>query len=368
MEDRAQCQAGSSLPSALIGAAVLIAVIELWLGRLGLHLTHLETANHHFPRTVLHDAARAEVLCFGDSLVKQGIVPTVLEQKLGKSAYNLGISGGTPVATYCVFRQALEAGARPQAVLVDFDPVMISIGANHSARLLAETASARDCLDAGWHYRSTDYFAALALAWSLPSVRYRKEVRGLVAVSLTGRPLPAGDSVSEAWNNWRFERGAQLNPSVQVERGRSALWNPRYATHMPRKCDWRSAYYIERFLALAEANRLPVYWILPPVHPEIRASWDAGGATEFYTRFVQAMEERFTGLTVIDARCSGSPAERFYDACHLDATGARAFTAQVADALNQHPSRAGAPGRWVNVSAERIEMIARSPVPAGRAR
>lgn len=367
MDDSVQRQPRSAVPQALVGAVVLIAMIELWLGRLELHLRHFEAANHRFPRTVFREAAGAQLLCFGDSLVKQGIVPRILEEKLGTTAYNLAVGGGTPAANYFVLRQALEAGVRPKWILVDFEPVMISIGANHSERRLAEMASIRDCLDIGWHYRSPDYFGALAMAWVLPSVRYRTEIRGLVATSLSGETDADKERVSTAWKLWGRERGVHLNPSLQTDPRQSPLWNNRYARHMPRKCDWRSEHYITRFFSLAEAHNIPVYWLLPPVHPEIRSSWDAGGGTEFYTRFAERMQNRFTGVTIVDARRSGCPAERFYDSCHLDGSGASAFTEQVAEVLNRYPPRPGAAGGWVNVSADRIEAIVRSPARTDRA-
>ena len=39
-------------------------------------------------RNVRHEAPRSEVLCFGDSLVKVGVAPRVLEHRLGKRVFN----------------------------------------------------------------------------------------------------------------------------------------------------------------------------------------------------------------------------------------------------------------------------------------
>ena len=222
--------------------------------------------------------------------------------------------------------------------------------------------------EVGWNYRSSDFFAALASAWAFPSVRYRTELRERIATSLAGQPPRVRETVKESWKNWQVDRGAHINPERRPELGKGPFWNARYARSIPRKCDWRSEAYIARFLALAADYQIPVYWVLPPTHPEVLSNWDAAGATEFYTRFVHRMEQRFAGVTVVDARRSGHPGQRFYDSCHLDGPGALAFTAQVAEVLNQYPPRRGSPGRWVNVSADRIEMIARSPTRGDRSR
>ncbi|HEV3120959.1 MAG TPA: hypothetical protein VGY53_03615, partial [Isosphaeraceae bacterium] len=39
-------------------------------------------------RSVAREAPGCEVLCFGDSLVKYGIAPRVIEKRTGKRAYN----------------------------------------------------------------------------------------------------------------------------------------------------------------------------------------------------------------------------------------------------------------------------------------
>jgi len=65
-------------------------------------------------RRVAHD-----VLCFGDSQMKFGIAPHVVAARTGRPAYNLAIVGGQPPASYFLLRRALEAGARPSAVLFD---------------------------------------------------------------------------------------------------------------------------------------------------------------------------------------------------------------------------------------------------------
>jgi hypothetical protein len=304
----------------------------------------------------MDEAVDAEILGFGDSLLKQGLIPRILEERLGKRTYNLAVGGGLPVASYLLFRKALEAGARPSAVLVDFEPVMLALRPMHSANRLAEVASFADCLDVGWTYGSSPYFNNLATAKLLPSLRYRTEIRRVVVDALAGGP-PTDSFVARSWQRWKAERGVHQNPDTSPDQTKSPFWDERFASHMPLRCDRRSVDYIVRFFTLAEERGIPVYWLLPPTHPEIQAARDAGKATAFYTEFVRKMQARFPDLTVVDARHSGLPRNRFYDACHLDGRGARAFSTQVAKVLLRLPSGDTTAPRWVSLSGDRIDTI-----------
>ena len=51
------------------------------------------------PAQRLTDLAAHLVICFGDSLVKLGIVPAVIEGRLGRRAYNLSACAGQAPAT-----------------------------------------------------------------------------------------------------------------------------------------------------------------------------------------------------------------------------------------------------------------------------
>src|SRR4051794_10265102 len=45
-------------------------------------------------------APQCEVLCFGDSMMQYGVVPRVLDDRLGGSSYNLALTASTSPASY----------------------------------------------------------------------------------------------------------------------------------------------------------------------------------------------------------------------------------------------------------------------------
>jgi hypothetical protein len=110
-----------AIPWGLLGMLALVATIERsWFHR---NLAFANGLGHGWSETArrLKESARGrEVLCFGDSMVKYGLIPNVLREQTGRRAYNYALVGGTAPATYFLFRRALDAGARPATVIVDF--------------------------------------------------------------------------------------------------------------------------------------------------------------------------------------------------------------------------------------------------------
>src|SRR5262245_5292812 len=71
-------------------------------------------------------AVGRDVLYLGDSQVKLGLLPRVVEGRTGLSGYNLAVLRGMPASSYGLLRRALDAGARPKAVVVDFNPGLLA--------------------------------------------------------------------------------------------------------------------------------------------------------------------------------------------------------------------------------------------------
>src|SRR3712207_5201220 len=58
-------------------------------------------------RAARRPATRCAILCVGDSMIKFDVLPRVLQARLGRPAYNLGLSAGNPAPTFFVLRHAL---------------------------------------------------------------------------------------------------------------------------------------------------------------------------------------------------------------------------------------------------------------------
>src|SRR5262249_41928557 len=118
------------LPLGLLGAIGLTLAVKTFVARVNLLITHpWAFAWRRGDWAARHVAPGCEVLCFGDSLMQCGILPRVLEDRLALRSYNIAIGAGSPATTYFLLRRALESGARPRAVLVEY----LSLAGDHGS-------------------------------------------------------------------------------------------------------------------------------------------------------------------------------------------------------------------------------------------
>jgi hypothetical protein len=85
-------------------------------------------------RAACRKAPGHEILCFGDSTAKLAVQPRVIEAQVGRSAYNLAVAGGQPPSAYFLLLRALEAGARPAAVVMECNGTLVREGSETRER------------------------------------------------------------------------------------------------------------------------------------------------------------------------------------------------------------------------------------------
>jgi hypothetical protein len=296
------------------------------------------------------------VLVFGDSLVKYGLVPEILRERLGGDAYNLALSGGPAPASYALLRRALEAGARPSAIVVDALPLIQgqAPGRQPPATLWAELLGLREAFDLAWTARDARLFAEILLARALPSVRARREVAGNLRTALAGGHGSEQDRPLHWWRNLNRNRGALVQAPRPIVPAEIDGW-ARGFTPSAWPFDRTNRAYLDRFLELAARHRIPVYWIIPPVHPELQARSERTGFDALYSRFVRNVQAKYDNLTIIDGRRLGYPASLFADPLHLDRRGATTFSMATAEVIADRRN----PARWVALPPHRGTPIER---------
>jgi hypothetical protein len=294
-------------------------------------------------------APGADVLCFGDSLIKFGVLPRVLRDRAGLRAYNLAVSDGSAPSSYFLLERALASGARPRAVVVDFDALMIREAPGSRAMPnYPELATIGDCFGLARATRDPEFLGASVAGKLLPSARWRWEIRSSLRAALGGRNGSERESVRIHTRHWSRESGAH-----PAEPGRSRPSNEAslIAGVCPEswECEPVERDYIERFLGLAESRRIPVFWLLPPLAPEVHQLRAARGSDAIYSRFVRSIAERHPGVVVVDARGSAGSESTHVDHIHLDRRGASALTADLASiVMGRTPIE---PDRWVALAS-----------------
>ncbi|HWE37491.1 MAG TPA: hypothetical protein VG406_13055 [Isosphaeraceae bacterium] len=339
-------------PAGLLAMIALVTLVEAIVARHALDLKSIEewdwSLNGQAARGKVRDR---DLLCFGDSLVKLGVLPPVIERASGLRATNLSVCAAQASTSYFQLRRALEAGAKPKGVVVDFFPYFLTLDHREHGQLLPELLEVRDAIDLARSRRDAGLAGSILLAKLLPSLRDRAAIRAGVAAALRGEPASKRFETFHCQRNWRLNGGGMVFPRNDRFRGEFDPKNP-----VLFDVDWRpdpvNVGYVRRFLALARSRGVRVYWLLPPIVPEAQARRDRLGVEAAQERFIDGMLAEFPDVVVLDARHSGYESALFWDPIHLDRHGATALSVGVAMAVER-----GAQGRWVALPSYRPRPI-----------
>lgn len=350
-------------PWGLIGTLVVVAAFESWVASRWLDLTGLAPAGYRYSARLSRHARGYDVLCFGDSLVKHGVVPAVVREKHGPTL-NLACSDSRPPYSYFLLKRALDSGARPRAVLVDFHSSQLVVDPRLDHFGLTEGLGPRECVEFGWILRDPETVVRLLTFRALPSLRDRRELRARVTAALGGKTLPSSrDRIREWYDDWTRHHGSWLQSYTGVEGPDGRFWDEQVFDRMSGwSCPGSNARFIRKFLTLAARHGVAVYWLVPPVHPRLQEKTDRRGDTAGYDRIVRAALARYPNLTVVDGRRARFPRDVFLDATHLNTRGAELFSRQLADVVR--PARPERPAaRWIVLSEPAPPALATGAAP-----
>lgn len=320
-------------PIGFVGALVIVVVLESAFGHRARDLCTVWVAAWARAADVAPvQGPKHQVLFLGDSLVMQGIVPRVVAAESGFSAYNLAVFKGLAPASYVLLNRAVEAGARPRAVVIDGE--LLCDDPAELVQLWPTLLEFGDLIAFAMTTLDAPLALEIAIGKSLPSMRFRYEIRNVIEAALEGRPAPSRRAHSSHVRNWERNAGANVVAGQPVDFAET-LNSPAFGSYWPTtwRCHPINNTYIERFLALADARSIPVIWLMPPVHPEVQRRRDGGGLSAQYEQFVRDLQTRHPRLLVFDARHSGFPESAMADLTHLNRDGAIALSAIVGRAL-----------------------------------
>jgi hypothetical protein len=329
----------------------LVTGVERYVARHDIKFTTAHAAAWRRSGEVVDKAARCGIVVVGDSLVKHGVVAPVVAGSAGRSAYNLAVPKGMFPAHDVLLRRLLRAGARPEALVVDGE--MLGEDPFANPRIWPELLTLPECADLALAGRDPHFLAQMVLAAALPSFKARAEVRLSIRSALAGTVAEEPQGLPVLWRNWKRNAGSE----VLADRHDPPGHDPRLAEL--DAADYRPAYwachpvsaaYVDLFLGRAAARGIPVFWMLPPYHPEVEARRERYGQYGQYVAYLRLLVDRYPNLTVVDGRGSGYPPEVLFDMTHLSRTGAIAYSDALGRLLRDRlagPSPSGP--RWVKL-------------------
>jgi hypothetical protein len=282
-----------------------------------------------------------------------------LEPRLGKTVRSLALLNGRPAASYFLLRRALDAGAEPKLVLVDYQPECMFEETDH---LLSNTQwkallSLWECWDLSLSYGDASFFARTAVARLIPSVRCSPGIRQSVLTAIKDVPNPGPGVNARFLRNREVNHGGMILARKPDYRGDVTPKILRGSVNTGWLARQEHATYIDRFLDLANRRHIPVVWLLPPNVPTIDRGRERLGVSRRFDAFIRGFQARFPNLIVIDGRSLAFDHSLFVDPVHLDRRGATALTMELADVLRivleERPSAREGLGRWVALSSDR---------------
>ncbi len=342
-------------PSGLAGMFVLALVAELALsGAVGLETPAMAFWRNDRRASAGEEVRTAEILCVGDSLVKTGVVPAALEARLDRPAYNLATVGNPTAATYFLLKRALDAGARPRALILDAQSDKLRERAfRPCVAAWAALIGPAEAFDLARSDADPGFFGLFLVHHLVPSIRLRLEIRGAIAGLLTGPPLHAPtDWPGVLARQVRRNAGAVLFPPLKPEgpadvndRDVSPLAGPAASVSTATNLS-----YLERTLELARSRGIRVFLVLTPIHPAALKARDRSGADLAYLALLRSEAERYENVVVIDGRHVVEDGGVFLDSWqHMDVGGATHFSRALAEAIAPWFEGAAPGERWVSL-------------------
>ncbi len=341
-------QPRSRWPLGLLGTLALVAGVEHYIAARNIDLGTMYTIEWRLmSKAIKKQAPKAEILCFGTSLSSIAVSPLIVEERTGHPTYNLSLSGAQPYASYLMLRHALEAGARPKAIVVDFKWTSVRNAPAELERILPEIATLNECVRYALDQRDGSFLGRIMLVKELPSYACRVEIRDNIAKAIKGVEPTRNEQWLTGARNMRVNKGAHHTPKVSYK-GEVDLTDGRFFP-ADWKCNPANERYIHNFLDLADSRKIPVFLLLPPVSPATQARLDQSGTTGRYTKFLEGVMARHPGVVAVDARRSGYPNDAFYDASHVNRVGTADFSNALSDVLKARLDGPSAGDRWVSM-------------------
>ena len=352
-------------PRGLLGMLALMLPCEYFFAHNDLKFSRLEAEDwKHTARVAAGELPSGGVFFFGDSQVKFGVSPLLLESKLGQPSHCLAIQAGQAPSTYFLLKRALASGIIPSAIVVDFEPHLLRDGLEHNRRTWGEMLTLPECLELAWNARSGDAFASMALGRYLSSYRERYEIRDNLMAALRGETPVMASWIEMAVRNKGMNRGAlamstDLGKVFDIQR-----WgNP---TPGPWAPDRVNDLYARKFLRLCRDLKIPVYCLLMPVIPAVQEKYAKNGMDDHYFAWLRGLQDKYANLYVLDWRHSNYSERSFTDCLHLNVEGALSITAALAEHIKKSFRGEGVDRRWVAMPEFRTEGIEIAVEDSGR--
>ncbi len=319
-------------PLGLIGALITIGSVEFVLVQLDSMLSTPEAMAWRIAAKNAKGLGAVQGLILGDSLPKFGLLPGVLQERDGRVWWNLAVPSGQVLSSELLLDHALDAGARPDWIILSIAPRQLELGPEHNSSLYPEIVSANQC---GWlaaQVLDPEFTGRLFVCSILPSYRGRFPIREMIQTASLRSGL-----VNQRWNTI-YRRNITINQGSLVQSPKPyvlddlAIWMDTYFP-VDWKCHSIQARALDRVLQRTDELGIAVCWLISPLHPVVQDRCRSSGFDRRFDRFLESYRRRFPHLTVIDGRSTQLHPSEFWDPHHLALSGSLRLSRAVADLM-----------------------------------
>jgi hypothetical protein len=202
-----------------------------------------------------------------------------------------------------------------------------------AARTLPEALGPVEALDLAFTGHDPRLAAMTLLRLVFPSWKAREEIRGNIAAAFKGEIDAARAEAIERLAVRRAARGSLALPSNPHFLDEPAPPGPRSNAGAAWRPSPGNERYLRRFLGLAEARGLTVYWVVTPVSPSERALRERSGLDRGFRGYLRRLQGEFPKLVVLDGQPIGFDRTAFGDQYHIDGRAAAILSHAAADAM-----------------------------------
>ena len=277
-----------------------------------------------------------DVLFMGSSRIWMGVIPSEMAARLESrgikiTSYNLGAPATTPLVHYLFLRDLVLPKGKPGLIVLETAARELN-GRNGRddtpLRYLTRKSDVPDFLP-----KVGTFGEARELLFSNIFVSSRRfsDIRAAIAGEKPEVVLPGGDEAVKCYHDDGWLEYTYSPPMTWEEK--REYWRKTYAEEvlLNYAIDGLPEYCLRKFLDLAKANGIPVVFLNIPVTEDQMTFFQHGEYDKYLAYIAERSAEYSVPFYDYNTPERRLGVEMFHDTHHLNAAGAHAFTAIVAD-------------------------------------
>ena len=137
--------------------------------------------------------------------------------------------------------------------------------------------------------RNAPLVASILVGRLVPSLRWRLEIQSAFTAAFAGETHQLRAINPALWRNWSVNGGANVAPASPPFDGKVTAQVQRKLYTELFYVDPANAKAIDQILELAASRKIPIFWVLFPLSPELQSLRDQSGADVQHDRFLKSI-------------------------------------------------------------------------------